>query len=54
MSDIPSDVESSYKKSTSKCVPEGATNDQFTHVESSGIPHEPKCLGSLLYPNFNS
>ena len=39
MSDIPSDVESSYKKSTSKCVPEGATNDQFTHVESSLAYH---------------
>ena len=39
MSDIPSDVESSYKKSTSKCVPEGATNDQLTHVESSLAYH---------------
>ena len=36
---IPSDVESSYNKSTTKCAPEGRTNDQFTKLESSLAYH---------------
>ena len=36
---IPSDVESSYNKGTTKCVPEGRTNDQFTKLESSLTYH---------------